>query len=152
MGGPIINNRQAIVIYQIKIIRSHAFKKYIILGGEGGWFSGVQFSPSVVSDALRPHGLQHSRLPCPSPTPRTCSNSCPSSRWCHPTIPFSVVPVSSCLQSFPASGKEPACQFRRHKRCGFHPWVGKIPWRRAWQPPSVFCPWRIPWTEEPGGL
>ena len=50
---------------------------------------------------LRPHGLQHARLPCPSPTLRACSNSCPFSRWCHPTISSSVVPFSSCLQSFP---------------------------------------------------
>ena len=57
-----------------------------------------------MSYSLWPHGLQHTRLPCPSPTPRACSNSCPSSRWCHPTISFSVVPFSSCLQSFPASG------------------------------------------------
>ena len=66
-------------------------------------FSSVQFSLSVVSNSLQPHGLQHARLPCPSPTPGTCSNSCQSSRWCHPTISSSVVPFSSCLQSFPAS-------------------------------------------------
>ena len=65
--------------------------------------SSVQISRSVVSDSLWPHGLQHSRLPCPSPTPRACSNSCPSSWWCHPTISSSVVPFSSCLQSTPAS-------------------------------------------------
>ena len=64
----------------------------------------VQFSHSVVSDALRPHGLQHNRLPCPSPTPRACSNSCPTSRSCHPNISSFVVPFSSCLQSFTASG------------------------------------------------
>ena len=57
-----------------------------------------------MSDSLRPHGLQHARLPDPSPTLRICSNSCPSSRWCHPTISSSVVPFSSCLHSFPASG------------------------------------------------
>ena len=56
-----------------------------------------------MSDSLQPHGLQHARLPCPSLTPRACSNSCPSSQWCHPTILFSVVPFSSCLQSAPAS-------------------------------------------------
>ena len=56
-----------------------------------------------MSDSLWPHGLQHARLPCPSPTPRTCSNSCPSSQWCHPTISSFVVSFSSCLQSFPAS-------------------------------------------------
>ena len=67
----------------------------------------VQFSHSVVSDSLRPHGLQHARPPCPSPTPGFCSNSCPSSQWCHPTISSSVVPFSSCLKSFPASGSFP---------------------------------------------
>ena len=65
-------------------------------------FSSVQFSCSVVSDFLRPHGLQHAKLPCPSPTPGPGSNSCPSSQWCHPTISSSVVPFSH-LQSFPAS-------------------------------------------------
>ena len=64
----------------------------------------VQFSHSVVSDSLWPHGLQHTRLPCPSTTPIACSNPCPSSWWCHPTISSSVAPFSSCLQSFPASG------------------------------------------------
>ena len=59
----------------------------------------------------RPHGLQHARLPCPSPTPGACSNSCPSSRRCQPTISSSVVPFSSCLQSFPASGSFPRSQF-----------------------------------------
>ena len=65
----------------------------------------LQFSSvAVVSDSLWPHGLQHARLPCPSSTPRTCSNSCPLSQWCHPTISSFVVPFSSCLQSFLASG------------------------------------------------
>ena len=63
----------------------------------------VQFSRSVVFDSLRPHGLQHARPPCPSPTPRACLNSCPLNRWCHPTISSCVVPFSSCLQSFPKS-------------------------------------------------
>ena len=65
--------------------------------------SSVQFSRSVVSDPLRPHGLQHTRPPW-SPTPRVYSNSCPLSRWWHPTISSSVIPFSSCPQSFPASG------------------------------------------------
>jgi len=60
-----------------------------------------------MSDSLQPHSLQHARLPCPSPVHRTCSNSCPSRRWCHPTISSSVVPFSSHLQSFPASGSFP---------------------------------------------
>ena len=67
-------------------------------------FSSVQFSHSVVSDSLQPHGLQHTRPPCPSPAPRVYSNSCPLSRRCHPAISSSVVPLSSHLQSFPASG------------------------------------------------
>ena len=71
----------------------------------------VQFSRSVVSVSLRPCGLQHSRLPCPSPTPGAYSNSCPSCQWCHPTISYSVIPFSSCLQSFPASGSFPVSQF-----------------------------------------
>ena len=65
------------------------------------------FSRSVVSNSLWPHRLQHARLPCPSPSPRVCSNSCPLSQWCHPTISSSVTPFSSCLQSFPASGSFP---------------------------------------------
>ena len=71
----------------------------------------IQFSCLVVSDSLQPHGLQHTRLPCPSSTPRVCSNPCPSSLWCHPTISSSVVPFSSCLQSSPASGSFPMSQF-----------------------------------------
>ena len=61
-------------------------------------------SCSVVSDSLWPRGLQHSRLPCPSPSPGACSNSSPLSQWCHPAIASSVIPFSSCLQSFPESG------------------------------------------------
>ena len=71
----------------------------------------VQFSHSVVFESLRPHGLQHTKLPSPSPTPRACSNSCPSSWWCHPTIASSVIPFSSCLQSFSASGSFPMNPF-----------------------------------------
>ena len=69
-----------------------------------GIFSSVQFSHSVMSNSLRPHELQHARPPCPSPNPRVHPNPCPLSWWCHPTILFSVIPFSSCLQSFPASG------------------------------------------------
>ena len=63
----------------------------------------VQFIHSVMSDSLPAHGLQHTRLPCSSQSPGVCSNSCPLSQWCRPTISFSVVPFASCLQSFPAS-------------------------------------------------
>ena len=75
-----------------------------------GTISLVQFSCSVMSNSLWPHGLQHARLPCPSPTPGIYSNSCLLSQWCHPTISSSVIPFSSCLQSFPASGSFPMCQ------------------------------------------
>ena len=68
------------------------------------WFSLVQFSHSVVPNSLWPHEPQHARPPCPSPTPRVYPNSCPLSRWCHPTISSSVVPFSSCPQSFLPSG------------------------------------------------
>ena len=70
----------------------------------------VQFSRSVVSDSLWPHGLQHTRLLCPSPTPGAYLNSCPLSWWCHPAISSFVVPFSSCLQSFPASESSPMSQ------------------------------------------
>ena len=79
-----------------------------------------QFSRSVVSDSLWLHGLQYARLPCPSPNHGACSNSCPSSQWCHPTISSSVVPFSSCLQSFPASRSFPM-------RAGFY-----IRWPNYW--------------------
>ena len=71
----------------------------------------VQSSHSVVSNSLQPHGPQHARPPCPSPTPRVYPNSCRSHQWCHPTISFSVVPFSSCPQSFPASRSFQMSQF-----------------------------------------
>ena len=70
-----------------------------------------QFSCSVMSNSLWPHGLQHTRLPCPSPTPRPYSNSCPSTQWCHPTVSSSVIPFFSCLQSFLTSGSFEMSQF-----------------------------------------
>ena len=78
----------------------------------GGCFiySSVQFSRSVMSNCLQPHGLQHTRPPCPSPTPEASSNSYPSSRWCHPTISSSVIPFS-CIHSFPESWCFPMSQF-----------------------------------------
>ena len=74
------------------------------------YISSVQFSHSVVPDSFRPPGLQHARLPCPSPTPGAYLNSCPSRQWCHPTISSSVVPFSH-FQSFPASGSFPMSGF-----------------------------------------
>ena len=73
--------------------------------------TSVQFSHLVMSESLQHHGLQHARLPCPSPAPGAYSNSCSSSRWCHSTILSSVITFSSCLQSFPASGSFPMSQF-----------------------------------------
>ena len=84
------------------------YSDYIDLVGK---VSLAQFSRSVVSDSLRPHGLQHARLPCPSPSPGAYSNSHTLSWWCHPTIPSSVVPFFSCLQSSPASASFLMSQF-----------------------------------------
>ena len=75
---------------------------FLILCHISCWF--LLFNCSVMSDSLQPHGLQHAKLPCSSPSPTLCSNSCPLSGWCHPAISSSVAPFSSCLQSFPASG------------------------------------------------
>ena len=80
---------------------------------ETAWpfFLFLQFSHSVVSDSLQPHKLQHARSPCPLPTPRVYPNLCPLSQWCHPTISTSVIPFSSCPQSFPTSGSFQMSQF-----------------------------------------
>ena len=83
---------------------------YLQCAGFSLQFSSVQFSHSVVSDSLQPHGLQHTRTSCASTTPGACSNSCPLSWWCHPTISSSAVPFSR-LQSFPASGSFQISQF-----------------------------------------
>ena len=77
---------------------------WVWVGLSDSLLSSVQFSHSVVSDSLPPHESQHTRLPCPSPTPGVYSNSCPLSRWCHPAISSSVVPSSSCPHSLQASG------------------------------------------------
>ena len=88
-----------------------AVSQMCVVVGMNKRFSSAQFSHSVVSDSLWPHGLQHARPPRPSPTPRVYSNSCPSSWWCHPTISSSVVPFPSCLQFFPASESFQMSQF-----------------------------------------
>ena len=97
-------NTSNFILWDQYHIDTEAIQKYV-------WnLSSVQFSSSVMSDSLWPHGLQHTRLPCPSPTPEAWSNSCPSSRWCHPIISSSVSPFS-WLQSFPASGSFSASPF-----------------------------------------
>ena len=88
-------------------------------------YSSVQFSCSVMSDSLRPHEPQHTRPPCPSPTPVVHPNPCPSSWWCHPTISSSVVPFSSCPQSFTVSGSS---QYQ-----GLFKWVSSShQWAKYW--------------------
>ena len=87
-------------------LKLHSINGYV--WGES--LSSVQFSHSVVSNSLQPHGLLHARPPCPSATPGVYSNSCPLSQWCHPTISSSVAPFTSCLRSCPASGSFPTSQ------------------------------------------
>ena len=105
---PYGNNYSIIIINIWKKKNSILFFSYNIIGY---YIHSVPFSHTVMSNSLWPHGLQHTWLPCPSPAPGACSNSCPFSRWCHPTISFSVVPFSSCLQSFPTSRSLPMSQF-----------------------------------------
>ena len=100
-------------------------------------FPSVQFSCSVLFDALRPHGLQDTRLPCPSRTPRAWSNSTPSSQWCHPTIFSSVVPFSFCPGSFPASGSFPMSRLFASvgQSIGVSAWVLVLPMNiQGWVP------------------
>ena len=87
------------------------FRKYIYLKLFKYFLRSVQFSCSVVYDPFWPHGREHDRLPCPSPSPGACANSCPLSWWCHPTNSSSVAPFSSHFQSLPASGSFPMSQF-----------------------------------------
>ena len=86
------------------------FLFYFVMVTNGRLIISAQFSHSVVSDSLQPHELQHSRPPCPSPTPRDYSNPCPPNRWWHPAISSSVIPSSSCSQSVPPSGSFPMSQ------------------------------------------
>ena len=111
----LLHYRQILYLLNHKGSKTEKDKYYMILLICGIFFNGtngsVQFSRSVVSNSLWPHGLQHTRLPYPSPTPRAYSNSCPSRQWCHPTISSSVFPFSSRLQSFSASGSFPKSRF-----------------------------------------
>ena len=106
------------------------------------WLASVQFSRSFVSDSSRPHGLQHTRFLCPSPTPGTCSNSCPSSRWCHPTISSSV---SSRLQSFPASRSFPMMGNLLSPN-----WMCPLPFGRASPPDFLVSPDGINYRNQAG--
>ena len=93
---------QLLLLEIVLILNEYTFLSFL-------WLSkiSVQFTRSVMSDSLWPHGLLHARLHCPLPTPGACLNSCPLSRWCHPTISSSVAPFSSCPQSFPGSRSFP---------------------------------------------
>ena len=89
---------------------SDSYLRYLVLKNHYSVLSSVRFSHSVASNSLRPHESQHARPPCPSPTPRVHSDSCPLSQWCHPAISSSVIPSSSCPQSLPASESFPMSQ------------------------------------------
>ena len=91
------------ILFSNGYIRTYIISSILLFDSQ----SSVQFSHSVMSDSLQPHGLQHARLSCPSPTPRAYSNSCPLHQWCHLTISSFVMPLSSHLQSFPESGSFP---------------------------------------------
>ena len=110
-----------------KVIKVHtSFSLLLIVKCEYQY----QFSRSVMSDSLRPHGPQHTRPRCPSPTPGVHPNPCPSSWWFHPTISYSVVPISSCPQSFPALGSFPVSQFFQSggQSIGVSAWASVLPW------------------------
>ena len=97
---------------QLKQLSTHIWLLLAARETKKNRISSIQFSSVTQScPTLQPHGLKHARLPCPSPTPRACLNSRPSRWWRHPTISSSVIPFSSCLQSFPASGSFPINQF-----------------------------------------
>ena len=97
--------------HQLSILSFHQLLEppfdFCLCGFDYSCFNLLLLCRSVVSDSLWPHGLQHARLPCPSQSSRACSNSCPLNQWCHPTVSSSVIPFSSCRQSFPASGSFP---------------------------------------------
>ena len=111
----IILNRNITIPVQPKFKTAWDHSSYLLLHKKHSKtaayiYSSVQISRSVVSDFLWPHEPQHARPPCPSPTPGVHPNPCPLSQWCHPTISSSVIPFSSCLQPFPASGSFPMSQ------------------------------------------
>ena len=103
--------KMEMTFYQLGILRCQIVNQAYWRSKKLIFELAVQFSPSVMSNSLQPHGLQHTRLPCPSPTPGAYSNSRPSNRWCHPTISSSVVPFSSRFHSFPALGSFPMSPF-----------------------------------------
>ena len=110
------------VVCQLYLNKTDSFWRNSQLRGKKqrikwGFLLLLLFSRSVMSDSLRPHGLQHARLPCPSPSPRACTNPCPLSQSCHPIISSCFIPFSSCLLSFPASGSFLMSLFMRYSTC-----------------------------------
>ena len=164
-----------------KVTETMSFPRRWLCVGSGS-LPVFPFSRSVVSDSLQPQESQHARPPCPSPASGVHSDSCPSSQWCHPAISSSVVPFSSRLQSFPASGSFPRSQLFASGgwRIGAyahiytqisggavvknsaasvgnletHVWsLGREdPLEEETETPFSILAWRVPWTEEPGGL
>ena len=111
LTGLILQSKGLLKVFSSSTVQKHKFfSSQPSLWSNSHSHTSVQFSNSVVSNSLCPHGLQHTRPPCPSPTLGACSNSCPSSWWCYPSISASVI-SSFCLQSFPASGSFLASQF-----------------------------------------
>ena len=102
---------EQLAIWYCQSVTGQSFSNFSSVSQPLPWLHAYQFSCSVVSDSLQPLGPRHARLPCPSPTPRAYSNSCPSSWWCLPTISSSAILFSSCLQSFPASKSLPISHF-----------------------------------------
>ena len=113
----------------ITMVQINFISNFFKITKEGVLLSSVQFNRSVLSDSLRTIDSQHARPPCPLPTPRVHPNPCPSSRWWHPTISSSVVPFSSCPQSFPASGSFPVSQLftRGGQSIGVSAWTSVLP-------------------------
>ena len=104
---PVLNSlekKKNLILGKIEIRRRRGQQRMRWLDGITDSMDMLSFSRSVMSNSVRSHGLQHARLPCPSPSPGACSNSCPLNRWYHPTISSSVIPFSSCPQTFQASG------------------------------------------------
>ena len=112
MSPLVWRNQLSLMVSYMDPWRQWTEKPWTFKCKSGGGSLPFQFTSVAQSClTLRPHGLQHARLPCPLPNPWVYSNSCPLSQWCHPTISSSVVPFSSCLQSFPASGSFPMSWF-----------------------------------------
>ena len=146
-----------LILHRPLFLLSSIFPSIRVFSSESVLRLRLLFSCSVLSNSVQSHGLQHARLPCPSPSPRACSNSCPLSQSCHATISSSVIPFS-CFFNFPGGSDGSVCL--QCGRPGFDCWAGKIFWRKKWQPTPVLLPgkshgWRSvvgysPWVRRVG--